>query len=322
MISVPPELLGEGAVVAPVPEAATFVEPPFVTPAEAVPALPRRAAPLADPPAPAVEAATEAEPEPEPEPVRELEPWHELERPEPEPAPRVAPAVELGPESEREVDGAPEPTLTVTPEPPTPTRPRLGIGTFADLRATPTRGAPRAEPAPVADVPPAPEPSEPPVTPAPDRAAAFADVANAVDAVTAPVSNVPSAVFSEDLLPQKLPKRGRRSSRLGAPWARDKKASSVAAPPAAVSAPAPASPPMPPSPAPTRDEVPSAHGSLHFPPGGPALASAGASDPEPEQSPARSAAEGDNRFAFFAAFRAAAERAREEAGIDDRRVGP
>jgi hypothetical protein len=31
--------------------------------------------------------------------------------------------------------------------------------------------------------------------------------------------------------------------------------------------------------------------------------------------------ESEERFAFFAAFRAAAERAREEAGIDDRRVG-
>ena len=40
--------------------------------------------------------------------------------------------------------------------------------------------------------------------------------------------------------------------------------------------------------------------------------------PEPDSAPAASAGGGE-RFAFFAAFRAAAEQAREEAGIDDRR---
>jgi hypothetical protein len=63
---------------------------------------------------------------------------------------------------------------------------------------------------------------------------------------------------------------------------------------------------------------------LHFPPGGPALANTSASEAASgsEHTPARPAADGEERFAFFAAFRAAAERAREEAGIDDRRVGP
>ena len=37
------------------------------------------------------------------------------------------------------------------------------------------------------------------------------------------------------------------------------------------------------------------------------------------QSAAANPADGGERFAFFAAFRAAAEQAREEAGIDDRR---
>jgi hypothetical protein len=43
-----------------------------------------------------------------------------------------------------------------------------------------------------------------------------------------------------------------------------------------------------------------------------------ASVPSPEAA-AGSSAESGERFAFFAAFRAAAEQAREEAGIDDRR---
>jgi hypothetical protein len=40
-----------------------------------------------------------------------------------------------------------------------------------------------------------------------------------------------------------------------------------------------------------------------------------------EREPAAATTEGENRFAFFAAFRAAAEQAREEAGIDNRRMG-
>jgi hypothetical protein len=46
------------------------------------------------------------------------------------------------------------------------------------------------------------------------------------------------------------------------------------------------------------------------------------SAPGQPAAPAAPAANGsDERFAFFAAFRAAAERAREEAGIDTRRIG-
>jgi hypothetical protein len=77
------------------------------------------------------------------------------------------------------------------------------------------------------------------------------------------------------------------------------------------------------------------NGALHFPPGGPAFAAtvgATTDRPAPDAVPVSEShdatlasantqanAEGDERFAFFAAFRAAAERAREEAGIDDRR---
>jgi hypothetical protein len=43
--------------------------------------------------------------------------------------------------------------------------------------------------------------------------------------------------------------------------------------------------------------------------------------PAPEAVGAPRANTEEDRFAFFAAFRAAAEQAREEAGIDDRKVG-
>jgi hypothetical protein len=47
----------------------------------------------------------------------------------------------------------------------------------------------------------------------------------------------------------------------------------------------------------------------------------GSASPSDGEAPGDIAAEGsEERFAFFAAFRAAAERAREEAGIDTRRV--
>jgi hypothetical protein len=70
-----------------------------------------------------------------------------------------------------------------------------------------------------------------------------------------------------------------------------------------------------------------AAGALHFPPGGPAFvppAGEGADTvedgtPTEPAPPAGASTEGENRFAFFAAFRAAAEQAREEAGIDNRR---
>jgi hypothetical protein len=47
----------------------------------------------------------------------------------------------------------------------------------------------------------------------------------------------------------------------------------------------------------------------------------GTGDGNAEAPPAPLASSDAERQTFFAAFRAAAERAREEAGIDDRRVG-
>ncbi len=254
---------------------------------------------------------------------------------EPEPAPEPEPALARQIESE--------------PEPAPPPRPRLGVGTFADLRDAAV--TPTPPPAAAAPLPEAEPVSAPPV----DRAAAFAQVSNAVDAVTTPADSAPgddaapatatdpryANVFSEDLLPQKLPKRGgrRSSSRLSTPWSRDKKAvpqvpvasPAAAAAPAPASAPAPApfveapampTPPPAPMPAGATDApaATAAPGALHFPPGGPALAAANgdAVSAAPNDHPPM---EGDDRFAFFAAFRAAAERAREEAGIDDRRIG-
>jgi hypothetical protein len=69
-------------------------------------------------------------------------------------------------------------------------------------------------------------------------------------------------------------------------------------------------PELPPRPgAPTDDDV---YTALAQDQGGASNGEAAASDTAPEGS--------EERFAFFAAFRAAAERAREEAGIDTRRV--
>jgi hypothetical protein len=69
-------------------------------------------------------------------------------------------------------------------------------------------------------------------------------------------------------------------------------------------------------------------GAPHLPPRGPASPASpgGGAEVEengtaPERKPAATSTDGENRFAFFAAFRAAAEQAREEAGIDNRRMG-
>jgi hypothetical protein len=62
---------------------------------------------------------------------------------------------------------------------------------------------------------------------------------------------------------------------------------------------------------------------LHFGPGTAAEHPQDGEEPTPPPASAEPPApEGsEERFAFFAAFRAAADKAREEAGIDDRRVG-
>src|SRR5436305_12779538 len=127
---------------------------------------------------------------------------------------------------------------------------------------------------------------------------------------------------------------------MSGPWARDKKAPPMVSAPPAVAPPTamPGLPPVTPS-APESTGLPAtggASGALHFPPGGPAFAAAvGSTDTAPPSkgtTPSEThdaalasantqanAPEGDERFAFFAAFREASERAREEAGIDDRR---
>ncbi len=328
MMSVPPALLG-GAVAPSLPDTVVADEAP--RPAIA-PELPKRGASA---PAPA-----DAVVLPESEAVASNpSPVDAFEQSFAEHFEAALAAVEPEARTEPEPEPLPEPPVAA-PEPPLPTRPRLGVGTFADLRAVPEPAAPRQpQPAPASDVEsvaPAPLPAPAPaaVAPASDRAAAFAEVAQAVEGVTsASASSAQAPVFSEDLLPQKLPKRGRKSKGLSAPWVRDKKAApavpaesvvAVSPPPTVFPAPervaAPASAPgASPSLVSHPEHEPGAEGALHFPPGGPALAGAGA--PSGETPAPRPAADGEERFAFFAAFRAAAERAREEAGIDDRRVG-
>jgi hypothetical protein len=150
---------------------------------------------------------------------------------------------------------------------------------------------------------------------APDRRASFAEVAQAVDVATGRPMTEPASPFSEDLIPQRLPKRGRRASRLEVPWVRERPTVSL---PPDVGAPASNGVPVPgplsasPAPLPSRTVGESQANAA------PAPSAHGASNPEPESAPASSAGGGE-RFAFFAAFRAAAEQAREEAGIDDRR---
>jgi signal transduction histidine kinase len=200
------------------------------------------------------------------------------------------------------------------PVPEEPARPRLGLGSFADLRGATAPPVPEAAPAPSAEAaasaaPPAAEPELPPLLPS-DKRASFAEVAQAVDDAARPAEAepVPGSVFAEDFLPQRLPKRGRRSSRLETPWVRERPAESTP-PPASLANPLPAQPGAP--------QV-SANG----------VGGAGAqSTPAPSENgnapapngAATPSADGGDRYAFFAAFRAAAEQAREEAGIDDRR---
>ena len=186
-----------------------------------------------------------------------------------------------------------------------------------------------------------PVPDHPELDAVPNQQESYAAVADAVGAATGRSAVDPSDVpdFTQDLLPQKLPKRGRRASKLQTPWTRERPAkhaeSSTPSAPVAPSVPTAAAelppttfdpaaahvaPPAPPTGAP---------GALRFGPGSgaddashdgaPQSNGATASADAPEQQHAPEG--GDDRFAFFAAFRAAAERAREEAGIDDRRVG-
>jgi len=214
---------------------------------------------------------------------------------------------------------APEPPAPAPPAPEAPARPRLGLGSFADLRGATTPSAPPpapaapAEPAAASVAPaasPEPDPDRPAVLPS-DRRASFAEVAQAVDDAARPAEaeDGSGSPFSEDFLPQRLPKRGRRGSRLETPWVRQRPAA-VAPPPASLANPVPASPGAQ-APAVANGAADSGQQSTPGPAeNGTAPAPGGA---------ANASAEGGDRYAFFAAFRAAAEQAREEAGIDDRR---
>ena len=167
---------------------------------------------------------------------------------------------------------------------------------------SPAPGEPDAAPS----SPPVVDPDRAPVN-SPDRRPSFAEVAEAVDVVTG--RPAPASPFSEDLLPQRLPKRGRRSSRLETPWIRERPVAGT-----------PESPVAPPAPAPSVADAPTpSRNGVDESPVGPAAAAATSDEaPQSDSAPAPSA-RGGERFAFFAAFRAAAEQAREEAGIDDRR---
>jgi signal transduction histidine kinase len=233
-----------------------------------------------------------------------------------------APVVDAEPEPEAEREPEPEPVAAPAP----PVRPRLGLGTFADLRGavqpapapretvapTTEPARPAAEPVGPSPVPAPPlvaDPDRPPLV-APDRRPSFAEVSDAVDAAAGrSAPELPSA-FSEDLLPQRLPKRGRRSSRVETPWTRERPV--VSEPATAAATMAPASPLANPAPLPSRRGP----GESEVEAGSAAAANRASVPPE---GAAGSSAESGERFAFFAAFRAAAEQAREEAGIDDRR---
>jgi signal transduction histidine kinase len=206
----------------------------------------------------------------------------------------------------------PEVAPEVVPAPEPPARPRLGLGTFADLRGATTPPAPAPEPDPAsvsetvaaaASAAPAADPDRPPTIP-PDRRASFAEVSQAVDVAAGRPADAPASTFSEDLIPQRLPKRGRRNSKLETPWVRERPV--LSAPPVVNAV--PSAPAAAPAALPTRGAEPQVASA-------PAPAANGASSPEADAS----SADGGERFAFFAAFRAAAEQAREEAGIDERR---
>ena len=164
---------------------------------------------------------------------------------EPEAEPAAPLALVAVPESDAESEAEVEALLVDEPEPEAaPARPRLGLGTFADLRSTPAHPpvvkAPDAEP-PALD--------HPELDAVPNRQESYAAVAEAVGVATGRSAVDPADVpdFSQDLLPKKLPKRGRRASRLPTPWSRERPAKHADASAAlsALSVPAAATEPVP-----------------------------------------------------------------------------
>jgi signal transduction histidine kinase len=256
---------------------------------------------------------------PEAEPVRDVDDVDDVDEPvvaalprrgaPPEPDSDAVFAVLAEPETSEVVPEPPSVALEpeLVPEPPQPSeelppalspRHRLGVGSFADLRATP---GPEI----------APPPREPTPDPVEQHHATFAAVADAVDVTLGRTPFEPSAPdYSGDLLPQKLPKRGRRASRLATPWTRERPVRDDGEPPVTSSAD-------------ERVAMSGAPGALRFGPPLDAPEDPGANETTrvDASEPASAIGSTDDRFAFFAAFRAAAERAREEAGIEDSRGG-
>ena len=143
------------------------------------------------------------------------EPAAEPERTGTPPLALVAPEGEGEEAVAVEAEFAPEPV-------PEPVRPRLGLGSFADLRSTPVHPpvVKAAEPASAS------VPDHPELDAVPSQQESYAAVADAVGAATGRSAVDPSDVpdFTQDLLPKKLPKRGRRASKLQTPWARERPA--------------------------------------------------------------------------------------------------
>jgi hypothetical protein len=276
-----------------VPAEPTVSAPPVAAPAVAVP--PVAAPAVAVPPPPPVPPAPEP-PEPLPRVVEQprLEPQPvpepEHERPEPEPA-------------------EPEPPRAPAPPAPTP------AGAFAALLHAP---APKRPPAP------APEPA-PTAPPAPARApepawgvqvAPSETIAAASEAAPGATESLPAFVLEasieDDLLPQ-LPRRGGRRGRGTTPAGRGPR---VAAPSAEVLRVAAAHP----SDASASEPVAAAVDPAGQPV--PALPRRGESEavvppPEPETDEQTAAVDADaptRNYALFAAFRAAADQGRADAG--------
>lgn len=321
MVGLPPVLLG----MQPAPEVVEADTAVATDDVVAVPLPPRPVAAL-----PRRDAAPESEPEsgaPEPEfevpaagatvlafsapesvaPVvfAEPEPPALEAVPDPEPvAPAPVASIPVAPEVP-----AIEALPASVPEPPVEkARPRIGIGSFADLRSTPTPTPRTVEPEPQ----PAPEPADASATVAagplahpemdatpPDRRVSFAEVSDAVDVAAGrpPEPDAPASTFSEDLLPSRLPKRGRRASK--AVWSREKPAKPRVAP----------TPPAAPDPGPSADAASEAPHEQ-----APGIMPEPVVQTASEELPKEQAGDGGQRLAFFAAFRSAAEQAREESG--------
>ena len=166
------------------------------------------------------EVAHRPDAEPEPVPVAEAGRARAGTRTAPEPASEPAEAAAPAPRPSsprarlvRRPAGCVQPAAApVAPPEPPAVEPAPARGRAAARRAR--------SPTPIA-----------PAVVAPDRRPSFAEVAQAVDAATGRSAPEPASPFSEDLIPQRLPKRGRRNSRLETPWVRERPAQPMTAVP-------------------------------------------------------------------------------------------